>query len=69
MKYYFITYQAINKHGSVDYWNDVIEGSPMSFIKTTAKEEKASSGNHYAFVLTNTCKISKKEFNEWKDKF
>ena len=33
MKYYFITYQATNRQGSVSIWNQVIDTSPMEFIK------------------------------------
>ena len=40
MKYYFITYQATNRRGSVSTWNQVIKGSPMAFIKHVHEYEK-----------------------------
>lgn len=32
MKYYFITYQATNKQGTISTWSDVTNESPMDFI-------------------------------------
>lgn len=33
MKYYFITYQATNKQGSVSIWNQVINQSPINLLR------------------------------------
>ena len=68
MKYYFITYQATNRQGSVSIWNDVINKSPMKFIKDIQKIEEKGS-NYYNFVVLNTCEISDEEFNEFDGHF
>lgn len=65
MKYYFITYQATNKQGSVSIWNQVIKGSPMSFIKHVAGVEECGSKTYCDFVVINTCEISKWEFDAY----
>jgi hypothetical protein len=69
MKYYFITYQATNRQGSVSIWNDVINESPMKFIKDIKKIEEKGSNTYYNFVVLNTCEISEDEFNEFDGHF
>lgn len=69
MKYYFITYQATNRQGSVSIWNDVINKSPMKFIKDIQKTEEKGSNTYYNFVVLNTCEISDEEFNEFDGHF
>lgn len=69
MKYYFITYQATNRQGSVSIWNDVINESPMKFIKDIQKTEEKGSNTYYNFVVLNTCEISEDEFNEFDGHF
>jgi len=67
MKYYFITYQATNKQGTKSTWNQVINMSPMRFIKDVEKAE--ISGIYHGFVVLNTCEISKEEFEEFEGHF
>jgi hypothetical protein len=69
MKYYFITYQATNRRGSVSTWNQVIKGSPMAFIKHVQSVEEKGSRAYYNFVVINTCEISEEEFNEFDGHF
>lgn len=69
MKYYFITYQATNRQGSVSIWNDVINESPMKFIKDIQKIEEKGSNTYYNFVVLNTCEISEEEFNQFDGHF
>lgn len=69
MKYYFITYQAKNRQGSISIWNQVIKDSPMKFIKDVSDIEKKGSDTYRNFVVINTCEISEDEFNEYEDKF
>ena len=69
MKYYFITYQATNRRGSVSTWNQVIKGSPMAFIKHVESVEEKSSRTYYNFVVINTCEISEEEFSEFDGHF
>ena len=69
MKYYFITYQAKNRQGSISIWNQVIKDSPMKFIKDVSDIEKGGSDTYRNFVVINTCEISEDEFNEYEDKF
>lgn len=69
IKYYFITYQASNRQGGISIWNEVIATSPMKFIKNTEQENDKGSNTYYNFVILNTCEISKKEFNKYKDNF
>ena len=69
MKYYFITYQATNRQGSVSIWNQVINESPMKFIKHVQRIEEEGSNAYYNFVVLNTCEISEKEFNEFDGHF
>jgi hypothetical protein len=64
MKYYFITYKARNRQGSESTWNDVINKSPMKFIKEVEQSNK-ESGVYFNFVVLNTCEISEEEFNEF----
>lgn len=67
--YYFITYQASNRDGSISTWNQVINEPPMKFIKDIEEFEEAHSGNYYNFVVINTCKISRKQFKNYEGKF
>lgn len=69
MKYYFITYQATNRQGSISIWNQVIKGNPMKFIKDIQKTEEKGSNTYYNFVVLNTCEISEDEFNEFDGHF
>ncbi len=69
MKYYFITYQATNRQGSISTWNEVINESPMSFIKRVSATEYNGSRTYNTFVVINTCKISEEEYNEYKGHF
>jgi hypothetical protein len=69
MKYYFITYQATNRQGSVSIWNQVINESPMKFIKYIQSVEENGSNTYYNFVVLNTCEISKEEFSEFDGHF
>lgn len=71
MKYYFITYQATNNSGSISKWNQVIDTSPMEFIK---KVEAAEDGGtpyrkYRSFVVINTCEISVEDYNKFEDQF
>ena len=68
MKYYFITYQATSRSGINSTWNQVINCSPMAFIKmlTNIEENGLNNGHkYYNFVVINTCEISKEKFNEF----
>jgi len=69
MKYYFITYQATNRQGSVSIWNQVINQSPMEFIKKAQEIEGKGSNTYYNFVVINTCEISENDFNTYNDNF
>jgi hypothetical protein len=69
MKYYFITYQATNKQGSISIWNQVINESPMKFIKHVENVEKNGSNTYYNFVVLNTIEISEDEFKEFNNHF
>lgn len=69
MKYYFITYQAANRQGSISVWNQVIKGSPMKFIKYVQYVEENNSNTYYNFIVLNTCEISEDEFNEFDGHF
>jgi hypothetical protein len=62
-KYYFITYQATNRQGTDSIWNQVINVSPMKFIKDIETYEQKGSNTYYNFVVLNTCEISEDEFN------
>lgn len=69
MKYYFITYQATNRQGNDSIWNQVINVSPMKFIKDIETYEQKGSNTYYNFVVLNTCEISEDEFNEFDGHF
>ena len=69
MKYYFITYQATNKQGSVSIWNQVINKSPMEFIKSIQETEERGSNTYHNFVVINTLEISENEFYIYKYNF
>jgi hypothetical protein len=68
-KYYFITYQASNRDGSISTWNQVIDISPMQFIKGVSEYEEMNSGNYISFRVINTCEISLVDYIEYKDRF
>lgn len=67
--YYFITYQATNRDGDISIWNQVINTSPMEFIKHVEDVESKGSNTYRNFVVINTCEISLTDFLEYKDKF
>ena len=69
MKYYFITYQATNRQGTDSIWNQVINVSPMKFIKDIESYEQKGSNTYYNFVVLNTCQISEDEFNDFDGHF
>ena len=69
MKYYFITYQATNRQGSVSTWNQVINESPMKFIKDVESYEQIDSNTYYNFLVLNTFEIAEEEFKEFEDHF
>ena len=69
MKYYFITYQATNRQGSVGIWNQVINVSPMEFIKKIYDVEERGSKTYRDFVVLNTCEISEEDFNKYDGHF
>lgn len=69
MKYYFITYQATNRQGSVSIWNDVIDKSPMEFIIDIERAEEMGSDTYYNFRVLNTLVLSKEEFDKFKGHF
>ena len=69
MKYYFITYQATNRQGSVSIWNQVINKSPMKFIKHIQSVEENGSNTYHNFCVLNTCEISKEDFSEFDGYF
>jgi flagellum-specific peptidoglycan hydrolase FlgJ len=70
-KYYFITYIAKVKAEFRAYstWNQCIKDSPMKFIKRVEKREIDNNGYYVDFVVINTCEISQKEYNEYKNEF
>ena len=61
-KYYFITYQGSN-NGDIHIWNDVIDQSPISFIKFMNSDDGLKYNN---FILLNSLEISVEDFNEYK---
>jgi len=63
-RYYFITYQAHNRDGSKSIWNDVTDKNPMEFIKDIEDIENNGTKTYNNFIIINTCKISRKEFNK-----
>lgn len=72
MKHYFVTYQASNKDGSISIWNDVINESPMEFIKKIEKIEKREyegSNTYKNFVVINTCEITEEEYEKFRFEF
>ena len=69
MKCYFITYQATNRQGDVSIWNQVINQSPMKWIKDVAEYEERGSKTYNDFVVINTCEISEDEFNAYDGHF
>ena len=69
MKYYFITYQATNKQGSISTWNQVTDKNPMQFIKKIEMAEDSQDPTYRNFVVINTCEITESEFNDFDDHF
>ena len=68
MKYYFITYQGTAR-GHVSTWNQVIDTSPMEFIKLVSDAEKNGSNTYNSFVVINTCEITSEDYIKYKDEF
>lgn len=68
-KYYFITYQAINRGGSISFWNQVTMQSPMEFIIEVERIERESSDTYRNFVVLNTCVISKEDYEKFHNEF
>lgn len=68
-KYYFITYQASNRKGSISTWNQVIDISLMQFIKGVSEYEEMKSWSYINFCVINTCEISLEDYIEYKDQF
>lgn len=70
MKYYFVTYQArVRRDDYIPIWNDVIDTSPMEFIKKVARMEEEGSNNYFDFVVISAIEISKEEFEEFDGYF
>ena len=70
MKYYFVTLQAKSRSGDIQYWNDVINISPMQYVTDNIEaEENASISSYYDYCITNTLEISEEEYNKWKNEF
>ena len=69
MKYYFITYQAKSRQGPVQIWNQVINQSPMEFIKHAQEADENGGNFYYNFVVINTCEISEDDFNTYDGHF
>ena len=74
-KYYFITYQAKcnnyeskSIHGAIATFNDVINVSPMQFLKERRSFEELDNTfiNH---SVTNILEITKEEFEEFELEF
>lgn len=69
--YRFITYGAKNLDGTsnYNYWNEVIDISPMEFIKKVENDEN-KGGNYYGlYHVVSACEITQKEYKEYKDNF
>lgn len=64
MKYFFITCQATYTNGDSRTWNQVINTTPMAFIKSME-----SVANYFSFVILNTLEISKEEYTEYQGFF
>jgi hypothetical protein len=60
MKYYFITYQATNRGGSVSTWNQVIKGSPMAFIKHVESVEEKVVEHTITLLLSIRVRFQKR---------
>ena len=67
--YYFITYEGHNRSGSKSVWNEVIDVSPMEYIKKVGETEDQGSQAYMSFVVLNTLEISKKEYEKFKGEF
>lgn len=67
--YYFITYQGINRGGSISIWNQVTMQTPMDFIKEIERIERESSDTYRNFVVLNTCVISKEDYEKFAGQF
>lgn len=69
-KYYFITYQASCRGTSSPVmWHDVIDESPMKFIKDVERIEESGDNRYYNFRIINTLEISRDEYDEYKYEF
>lgn len=70
-KYYFITYRADNRYeNSHNIWNQVIDISPMDFVKKLQDAEDKSEKSYYMnFVVLNTCEITEQEYNQYEGEF
>ena len=70
-KYYFITYQAKRIGQPInDYWNTVIDVSPMEFIMSAKRSEEESERSYYKeFVITSVLEISYTDFQEFDGQF
>jgi hypothetical protein len=55
--------------GSISTWNQVIDKSPMRFIKDIQAVEENGGNRYRDFVVINTCDISEDDFIYFKDKF
>lgn len=67
MKYYFITYIGERRDGDKDsVWNEIIEDSPMKFIK---KMNDSKDTYYCNFILTFALRITKAEYLKWKGGF
>jgi hypothetical protein len=65
-KYYFITYQT--SQGSISTWNQVIDKSPMRFIKDIQTVEE-NGGNRYRDFVVTLVIFQKMILFIFKDKF
>jgi hypothetical protein len=50
---------------ALSIWNQVIDESPMKFIKHIQMLKENGRNRYYSFVVLNTCEISEEEFNEF----
>ena len=67
--YYFITYAAHMIPEGMRYWNDVIDVSPMQYIKDVEATESLAEGSFYDFVIISVLPITYAEFNKWDGQF
>ena len=67
--YYFITYAAQMIPSGIQYWNDVIDVSPMEYIKQVADTEALAEGSFHDFVMISVLPITYAEFDKWDGMF